>query len=149
MLSSLMLYWEQLCNQSPLLKSRGTLVQFVSLTAGYVKLDGLPAPPLDLTTGIFPYIRLQYSWSASILPTSFKKLWEIIVFAPRNYVPTNFPKGLNWEKVCLVCCFLCWNQLQNNLNFPELLTLDTFQMILNDLEAGTSGCRCCVLLFFF
>ncbi len=43
-----------------------------------------------------------------------------------------------------------WNQLQNDLNLQELVSLDTFEVILNDLAADTSGCRCfeCFESFF-
>ncbi len=49
------------------------------------------------------------------------------------------------------------NNLQNKLKLRELVSLDVFKGILNDLETETSGCRCFVwfsyllslLLFYF
>lgn len=37
-----------------------------------------------------------------------------------------------------------WNNPQNNLKLKELVSLDVFNVILNDLEAETLGCRCFV-----
>lgn len=76
------------------------------------------------------------------------KQYGKLVFASRTYsyfLPRKSVLNLDKQRASKYAA-CSWNQFQSCLNLRELVSLDAFKRILNDLEAGTSGSRCFALI---
>ncbi len=94
---------------------------------------------------MFLFINLSGVYFPHIFILTFvKNLFVAIAFGARIFSYCLFQWSvLNWgkNKFKFAAAFT-WNNLQIKLQLRELVSLDVFKVILNNLEMETLGCRC-------
>ncbi len=117
-------------------------LQWIQVAPCMLGLDGLPWPP----TQPLAYLYLSsYSWCPSVIPTdlySSKKYRNSSALLPRP-VPTDCPKSLHWTgEEFSDASPSAWNQLWNELKLGELVSVNRFKVLLNDLKKALQLCSC-------
>lgn len=103
---------------------------------------GLHCLSVDWSTGIYLYTNFFYQ--ILFIEHIFKKTWEVILFALKmcSFL-WSLVFVLDWGKRAFkFAAPSTWNQLQSRRNLWELVSLNTFTMMLNDVKTAVSGCRC-------